>query len=119
MGDHVSATISLLGRGCGALGAESANKSSPSRLFLPFVRYLRQLEIEPAYYSISGNLAGRLRLFVLLRQLLERPGQLRPLHERLRTLGAAAHRVEQIRAARPVDTRLAEAAEMCVRRWRR
>ena len=41
--DRVGAGISLLGSGCGALGAESANKSSPSRLFLPFVRYLRQL----------------------------------------------------------------------------
>ena len=33
--DRVAAGISLLGRGCGALGAESANKPS-ERLFRPF-----------------------------------------------------------------------------------
>ena len=37
--DRVGAGISLLGRGCGALGAESANKTS-ERVVSSFVRYL-------------------------------------------------------------------------------
>ena len=45
--DRVPAGISLLGRGCGALGAESANKSRKG-LFQPFVRYLTHLDLEPA-----------------------------------------------------------------------
>ena len=42
--DRVAARISLLGRGCGALGAERGNKTS-ERLN---VRYLTHLDLEPA-----------------------------------------------------------------------
>ena len=44
----MAARISLLGRGCGALGAERGNKTLDTGCFTLFVRYLRQLEIEPA-----------------------------------------------------------------------
>ena len=46
--DRVGARISLLGRGCEALGAERGNKTLDKGCFTLFVRYLRQLEIEPA-----------------------------------------------------------------------
>ena len=72
--DCVGAGISLLGRGCGALGAERGNKTS-ERLyersglshrddeicFDPFVRYLTHLDLEPAYSTLARSFEAERR----------------------------------------------------------
>ena len=55
--DRVGAGISLLGRGCGALGAESANKTT-ERVVSPCVRYLTHLDLAFASFRPSTRFAG-------------------------------------------------------------
>ena len=55
--DRVGARISLLGRGCGALGAESANKTS-ERLFRPFCPLLDPPRFGHADYGLLLTFRG-------------------------------------------------------------